>query len=78
MVVWERKMGGEGSRRRDYKGGIARKLVGVADILSLVMLSGYMHISKPSLLCTLNVWGLSDVIDATMKLLISLELDSRL
>ena len=52
--------------------------MGVADILSLVMLSGYMHISKPSLLCTLNVWGLSDVIDATMKLLISLELDSRL
>ena len=41
-------------------------------------LSGYMHISELFLLYTLSGWDLSDVIDATMMLFISLKLDSRL
>ena len=72
------KENGWGGVKKEGLQRSTRKLVEVADILSLAMLSGYMHISELSLLYTLNGWGLPDVIDATMKLLINLKLDSRL
>lgn len=76
MVAWERRVGGEEARRKDYKGEQG-DLWGAADILSVAVLSGYIHISELFLLYASNVWSLSDVSDATMKLLISLELGSR-
>lgn len=76
MVAWERRVGGEEARRKDYKGEQG-DLWGAADILSMAVLSGYIHISELFLLYASNVWSLSDVSDATMKLLISLELGSR-
>ena len=72
------KENGWGGVKKEGLQRSTRKLVEVAVILSLAMLSGYMHISELSLLYTLNGWGLPDVIDATVKLLINLKLESRL